>query len=291
MTITFQGGLLPPVRTKPRAKLAPHLRATTAVPASVDWYGNVAVWPMYLNDQLGDCTEAMVGHNIQAASTYGDGATATITDNDVLTAYERVSGYRPGHPDTDQGAVLQDVYNDWRKTGVGGHKILAFAEVDVSDLEEVKAAVYVFGSVGLGIVVTQQMEDDFNAGRGWARAGGWKLGGHAVVVVGYDAEGVWLVTWGSVITMTWAVFAKVVDEAWVGVLPEWINDTSGRTPLDVDLYGLGEVLAALTGEPNPFQPDPDPGPVPEPPVPAPGPDAADLALAAAVKTWEQAKGI
>jgi hypothetical protein len=286
LTITFQGGRLPPVPTKPRVLLRAYMPAAVSAPASVDWYSNVADWPMYLNDELGCCTEAMVGHNLENASTYGDGATETITDDDVLAAYERVSGYRPGHPETDQGAVLQDVYNDFRKNGVGGHKALAFAEVNVDDLNEVKNAISTFGAAGLGITVTQQMMDDFNAGKGWTRSGGRRLGGHAVVAVGYDADGVYVVTWAAVVRMTWQVFRDVVEEAWIAVLPEWVNDQSGKDPLGVDLYGLGEAVAALTGGANPFQSGPNPEPNPEPPGPVPGPvDDADQALASAARRW------
>lgn len=289
MTITFHHGRNAPhdEATHPRVKMRPFLHAVTAAPApaSVDWYSDVTSWPMYLNDQLGDCTIAKVAHEIENASTYGDGSTVLVTDNDVLTAYKSVGGYRPGHPETDQGAVLQDVYSYWRKTGVGGHKILAFAQVDVTDVNEVKTAINTFGAAGLGITVTQQMMDDFNAGKGWSRASGEDLGGHAIPAVGYDAEGLWVVTWAQVIKMTWAVFGKVCEEGWVAVLPEWINDTSGKDPLGVDLYGLGEAMSALTGDPNPFQPQPGPTPAPAPgPVPPPV-DDADQALAAAARSW------
>lgn len=291
MPVTFHPGRLAPVRTKPRLKLGPFVAAAAAPPPAVDWYSHVTSWPMYLNDQLGDCTIAMVAHNIQSASTYGDGRTETVTDDNVLTVYEEVSGYRPGEPSTDAGAVLQDVYAYWRKTGVGGHRALAFAEVEVSDQAEVKTAINTFGAVGLGIVVTEQMMSDFDAGRGWTRAGGRSLGGHAIVAVGYDADGVWVVTWGQVIRMTWACFRRVVDEGWVAVLAEWVNDTSGLSPLGVDLFGLGEAMSALTGEPNPFQPGPSPAPVPVPPAPGPAVDPADVALADAMTTWRKAKGL
>lgn len=272
----FYFGRLPvhPEATHPRLKLAPFLRAV-APPASVDWYSRVTDWPMYLNDQLGDCTEAMVGHIIESVSTYGS-AIDVIEDYDVLAAYERVSGYNPDDPSTDQGAVLQDVYGDWRKTGVGGHKALCFAQVNHENLTEVKTAVERFGAVGLGIVVTQDMMDDFQAGRPWSRTTGEQLGGHAVPVVGYDQQFVYVVTWGKVQPMKWGAYVAATDEAWCAVLPEWFS--GGRDPEGLDLHGLGEAFSALTGEPNPF-----PAPSPVPPGPVPG--SADEVLAAAVQEW------
>ncbi|MFC5184360.1 cysteine peptidase family C39 domain-containing protein [Actinomadura harenae] len=257
--------------THPRLHLGHYLPALPTPPASADWHTRVTDWPMYLNDQLGDCTEAMVGHLIEGASTYGQGNTVEIGDSDVLTAYERVSGYNPADPATDQGAVLQDVYTDWRKTGVGGHKVMAFAQVDHTADSEWETAVAVFGAVGLGIIVTQDMMNDFDAGRPWTRASGAQLGGHAVPVVGYDADNLYVVTWGAVQAMSRACFRAVAEEAWVAVLPEWL-DASGHAPSGVDLYQLGEDLAALTGGPNPFPaPTPPAPPAPEP-VPSPTPD-------------------
>lgn len=283
MPVTFQGGRLAPVRTQPRLKLRPFLAVPPEPPASVDWYSRVEWWPLYGNDVLGDCTAAMVAHAVQNTSTYGDGATVTVPEEDVVAAYSRVSGYRPGHPETDRGAVLQDVYADWRRTGIAGHKALAFAEVDPSDQAEVKTAINTFGGVGVGMVVTEVMMTDFNTGRGWGRTGGRSLGGHAVVAVGYDQDGLDVVTWGQLIRMSWSVWRRTVDEAWIAVVPEWVNDTTNLSPLGVDLYGLGEAMAALTGDANPFRPDPTPQPVP--PGPVPRPDEADVALAHAMKTW------
>ncbi len=281
---TFIPGRLParPEELAPRLHLSPHLTAV-APPPSVDYYDAVPDWPMYLNDQIGDCTEAMVGHMVENASEYGRGAPAIeVTDADVLAAYQRVSGYRPNDPSTDQGAVLQDVYGDWRKTGVGRHKALCFAQVNHQNLDEVRTAVAQFGAAGLGIVVTQDMMGDFDAGKPWARNTGPQLGGHAVPVVGYDAKYVYVVTWARVQPMTWPCYLAVTEEAWCAVLPEWFNP-AGHDPGGVDLHGLGEEFAALTGEPNPF---PAPGPTPVPPGPAPAPgDVADEALAAAAHPW------
>lgn len=285
--MTYSFGRLPPhpEDTHPRLHLGPFLTsALPAPPASVDWYSRVPDWPVFLNQEIGDCTEAMVGHILENTSCYAGNPQVGISDQDVLTAYERVSGYDPADPSTDQGAVLQDVYGDWRKTGVGGHKVTVFAQVDHGNLTQVKQAVEAFGAVGLGIVVTQQMMDAFHAGQPWTGNKGDDLGGHAVPVVGYDARYVYVVSWGRVQPMTWACLVAVTDEAWVAVLPEWF-DAAGHDPGGLDLHGLGEAFAQLTGQPNPF---PVPAPVPPGPGPVPDPpmvDEMDRLLAAAAHTW------
>jgi hypothetical protein len=182
------------------------------------------------------------------------------------------------------------VYGDWLKHGVGGHHIDAYAQVEEKHLDEVKLAIDQFGAVGLGIVVTQDMMDDFDAGMPWTRAQGDQLGGHAVPAVGYNPDTVYVVTWGKVQPMRWECFLAVVDEAWVAVLPEWFN-ASGYDPEGVDLYGLGQEFAALTGKPNPF-----PAPAPAPPSPAPDNPWADIAaffrqLWAEIEAFLHSKGV
>ncbi len=49
--------------------------------------------------------------------------------------------------------------------------------------------------------------------------GSW--GGHAVVVVGYDASGVTIVTWGALKRITWAGWGAYCDEAYAILSPDW----------------------------------------------------------------------
>jgi hypothetical protein len=289
LLVTFVPGVLPPhpEATHPRLKISPYLTAAVP-PPSVDWYSRVRDWPMFLNDSIGDCTVAMEAHILEASSTYGRGSTVEVDDRNVLAVYRRVSGYNPDDSSTDRGAVLQDVYSDWRTNGLGLNKILAFAQVNHDDILEQKTAVEHFGAVGLGITVTQGMVDEFNAGRSWTvmdAINSEQLGGHAVPIVGYDDSYVYVVTWGRVQPTTWGCLTDVVDEAWVAVLPEWF-DSAGHDPEGVDLHGLGEAFAALTGEANPF-PVPSPQPTPSPPPgPVPQPvDPADEALAVSARAW------
>lgn len=273
----FKLGRLPNDPTKPRLKLA--LKASGTVPAQADWLSKVTDWPMYGNDQLGDCTCAAAGHMIEQWSAYASTQTE-ITDADVLKAYEVAGGYNPANPSTDQGAVMQDVLNYWRHTGIGGHQILAFAEANVKDLNECRVAVAEFGTLYLGINFPASAMDQFNAGQPWDVVQGAQIeGGHAINAGWYDtAAGTWkVVTWGKVQTMTQAFFDAYVEEAWVVITQDWI-DAKGDAPTGVDTAALGQQFTELTGDPSPFPPAPapvpTPTPAPMPPTPSPSPTPA-----------------
>jgi len=286
--------------SKPRLRLAGHLTAVPPSPAVVDWLSKVQSWPMYGNDRYGDCVWAMIGHAVEAYTTYGQGSTVTVTEADVLKGYADVTGFNPDDPSTDQGTVIQDALNYWRKTGVGGHKILAFAQVDHTNMDELKAALNVFGALLIGVNFPRSAMDQFNSGQPWDVVGndGGIEGGHAVHVGLDQTDGVTfkLVTWGALEGMTAAWWSAYVEEAWIAVAPEWL-DASGHSPEGIDLYGLGEDLHEMTGQPNPFpapSPTPTPRPVPTPtpspgpsPEPVPAPSGADVKFARVLRHFVQ----
>jgi len=282
--------------THPRLRLGNYLTAYPAAPALVDYISAVNAWPMYGNDTIGDCTVAAAGHMIQAWTRYGQGATVTISEADVIAAYSAVSGYVPGRPSTDQGAVMQDVLSYWRKTGIGGHKILGYAEVDLRNAAELKAAMDLFGHVYLGINCPDTALDQFDDGQPWDVESGAEIeGGHAIDW-GYAETGAnhEVITWGAVEEMTPAFLAKYGEEAWVVLSQEWIN-AAGSNPEGLNVAALNADFTAMTGQPGPFPVQPEPSPEPPAPIPqpvpvppSPGPDpsvAADVALADAVRAW------
>jgi hypothetical protein len=308
----FKGGRRPNDPSKPRLRIGPYLRTAQVTPPRVDWLSQVKQWPMYDNDKYGDCVWATIGHQIQALTTYGQGNTIVVHDASLLSAYSAVTGFDPTKPSTDQGTVVQDALNYWRKTGIEGHQILAFAQVDHTNRAEVEAAINVFGSVHVGLNFPQSAMDQFNAGRDWdtiARDGG-VIGGHAVPVGSYDDttgfDGT--VSWARQLRMSQSFWNKYVEEAWIVITKDWLN-ANGLSPEGVDLYGLGQEFSVRTGQPNPFPkpaPTPTPTPVPTPtptpsptptpvPVPTPVPSgeppadlAADKVLAGSVRAWASA---
>lgn len=286
-------GKLPAQPARPRLLLKPALGplGLPAAPAAVDYYVIPSIG-MLGNDGAGDCVEAGVGHVVEQDSQYATGVEQVVSTANAISFYSVLTGYDPtqtaadGSNPTDQGTVVQDALDYWRKTGVftdsagKAHKIAAFAAVDLTDWTEIENAVSLFGQVILGFNFPESAMDQFNAGQPWTVVKGSPLdGGHCVVLVGYDADWLYVLTWGVVQKMARAFWTKYVDEAWVVVTQDTIN-AEGASAYGgvVDLATLGADFAALTGDPNPFPdvpptpvPTPTPGPAPDP-VPTPVPD-------------------
>jgi hypothetical protein len=232
------------------------------------------------NDSVGDCTCAEIDHTVKALQIAAGNPEVQSTEAEVVALYSAVTGYAPSNPNSDQGAMMQDVRNYWRTHGItlGGqkHTILLFAQVDHGDHALIKWCIARFGEVGIGFNFPASAMQQFNAGQPWTVVQGSQIeGGHAVGAVGYDADYVYVTTWGTVQRMAWGFFDKYVDEAWTQLSSEFVNAVSGDDPLAETLYALGQQYAQVTGQPNPVPapaPAPSPQPVPDPvPTPAPVP--------------------
>ena len=213
-------------------------------PVIVDRASKVTSWPMYLNDSLGDCTCATVGHEIEAWTAYAT-AEVTLPQDDILALYEAVGGYVPGDPSTDNGCEIQDILAYWQRTGVGGHKIAAYAALgDCTNLMLMKQCLQIFGTVYLGINCPESAESQFSAGEVWTVVPGSPIaGGHAIPLQRWDNAPLGdleVVTWGALQRMTMAFATEYVEEAWVPVSTDWI------TANDVTITGLN--LAQLEAD-------------------------------------------
>lgn len=252
----FKYGKLTPhsEETHPRVKLRNHLAVTPAVPAVVDWASKVISWPMYDNDRLGDCTCAALGHAVEAWTTYAAGNTLTLPVSAVLNLYEAVSGYNPVTGANDNGAVEQSVLQYVQQNGLGGHKIRAFAQVNHTDLTEMKQALDLFGSVYVGFQVPQSAENQFGAGQLWTVVpGSPSVGGHAIDIQKWDADYIYAVTWGKLQPMTPEFWLTYGDEAWVILTDDWIN-AQGMSPVGLNIDALLAEFDALYEVPTPPAP-------------------------------------
>jgi hypothetical protein len=240
-------------------RLSKYIRALAPPPTNAGYITEVTNWPMMLNDSLGDCTVACAGHMIEQWTTYA-GSPFTPTDTEILDAYEAVSGYSPDKPDSDNGAVILDVLNYWRKTGIGGDKIAAYVAVDPTNHVEIEQAVALFGNcyIGVGLPITAQNPiQGFNGNPCWSMPEGgpvgdgapYSWGGHAIPIVGYgiDGEGnkgVEIVTWGQIYDATWGFLSLYCDEAYAVLSQDWIEKDK-QSPSGFDVAQLQSDLTQL----------------------------------------------
>lgn len=206
----------------------------------------VSGWGMYDNDRVGDCTCASPAH-IRMLDTVHTGTMVTPDPGAILAMYSAVSGYDPATGENDNGAAITDVLNYWQTKGIEGNKILGWVQIDHTNIERVKQAMYLFSAVNIGFNVPSSAMDQFNRGQAWdvVNRPGAIEGGHCVPLFGYGAVGDSCVTWGKRQEMTWNFFMKYCDEAYAIINQDWINKTSLLAPNGLNLAVLQDDLQAI----------------------------------------------
>jgi hypothetical protein len=238
-----------PVRHDPRTlKMATYLGVPVS-PDACDWTNGRKDWGAMGNLEIGDCTVAACGHAIQAW-TNAKGQIVTVPDSAIIDAYCRDTqpGYLIGDPSTDTGAVMLDVLNDWRQQGIGGHKLGAYCAIDWNT-EHVKASISLLGVCYIGLQLPMSADPVSDHWEGHGVTGDdtpGSRGGHAVIAVGYNTEGIFFISWGRIMFMTWGFYITYHDEAYALVSPDWsgLDDCS---PSGLDTAQLMTDVARVAG--------------------------------------------
>ncbi|MFJ8471285.1 hypothetical protein [Kitasatospora sp. NPDC094011] len=190
-----------------------------APPAAVDWATGVTAWPMDGNDQYGDCTMAAAAHMIQSWNAQTAEQDTVPTQQQVVAEYFQLSGGQ------DTGLVEADVLKTWQSGGLWGNTVVAYAPVNVHSLTVLQQAIALFGAVYAGIQVPANAQQQFQAGEPWTLDPGWQRqkieGGHAIPLLGYDAEWIYAITWGGVQRIAWDWWSTYADEAWAVLAQEY----------------------------------------------------------------------
>ncbi len=200
----------------------------------------VADWGMLGNDVCGNCTIAGAAHLMMATEAdlpyVGE---PTFNTAQVEQQYWEITG------GVDTGCVEADVLRLWRTRGLfGGHKIAAFAPVEANNILAVHRAIAFYGTAYIGVQLPESAQAQFRAGEPWTVMDDSPiLGGHCIVPVSYDPQFIYCVTWGRLVSVSWAWWATYVDEVWC-VIPEAIEKV-GHGPTDLNLAELAEDLDRL----------------------------------------------
>ena len=222
----YRFGKHPPKADYRTLRLGSYLLPTLAPPPPSDnvltrVYGKVGtndptkLFPMDGNDALGDCTIAALAH---AVTVYRAllGTQSIMTRQAVVKLYMHLTG------GVDSGLNELDVLNYWRQHAVSHEKILAFVRIDPKNHTHIQQAIHLFGGVYLGFQVQQNCVQEFDAHQPWT-PGPLTNDGHAVFAVGYDPQGLTVLTWGNTQQATWGWWDECVDEAYA-ILPVEAKD-------------------------------------------------------------------
>ena len=142
-----------------------------------------------------------------------------VTDANVLADYAAVTGFDPAKPETDQGTDLQQAAAYRRTTGIidaGGerHKIAAYLALEPGNLQHLFLATYLFGAAGIGLQLPSSALAQSERGLPWDVVADASIdGGHYVPLVGRQADGLHVISWGAVQLMTEDFLAQYCDEA------------------------------------------------------------------------------
>jgi len=251
-------GALPGNPSQPRLYLDHYLASelVSAVPNEVDYLSHIPSWAPYGNDRVGNATAAAAAHIETVWASYGQGRSVVVPEAGVMEFYSKCSGYVPAFPGSDRGARLQDCLAQWQRTGVGGHQIAAYFEVEPADAALVRTALYLFGALYVRVALPRAAHYQLDAGQPWdvvADDGGEDGGGHCVHLGAAFKDGNYgVTTWGRVQEITPAWWARYVTEVWAPVSTTWVQ--AGLSPAGLDTVALNQDFETLTGRPGPFPP-------------------------------------
>lgn len=280
-----------------------------AHPASEDYLSKLSGWQVLGNDSAGDCN-AVTWANMRRLTTSALSIEKYPTQSQVWQFYKTQNpNFDPnGDPSRngpgsqyDQGMDIQTGLEYLQKNGgPDGVKAVAFAKVDVTNIQEIEAALAIFGGLWLGITVLDANMQQFDQGKEWSPVANAQVdGGHAVLAGGYTPD-IRFITWGQETGFApsfWTGSAggyKLVEEAWVVIWPEHLQTKTFQAGVDLTALAAaykavtnGKTLNIPTPAPTPT-PSPTPTPTPAPtPSPVPTPDAADETLALTARPWSK----
>ena len=174
---------------------------------------------MYDNDKVGNCVFAGAANETESFF-YSVGREVEFNTNNVVSDYTALTGYNPsiGY---DPGTDMSDAAEYRRSIGIvddkgARHKIDAYVKLDTGDFTDLKIAMYLFGAVGIGLLMPSTAQEDFQKKRKWdtTLAEPDIVGGHYVSGCGIDENGdVVIMTWGGYQRMTEAFYRQHNDES------------------------------------------------------------------------------
>ncbi len=214
------------------------------IPAAHNWGSKIQPddWGALGNLKINDCTCAAAGHLI-LSWTSNIGKLHRATTKSIVEAYTAITGYDPKVDGIGQPVEAIKALKYWRKKGIAGRKIVAFAKLDFKNRRQLKQAIYLYGGCYVGINLPKSAEKQYNEGKKWTvspkgitgdgEPGSWL--GHALIVTGYQNDELRIVTWGKEMIMTLDFWEAYVDESYAVFSEDFIKNNKTPTHIDVNI--------------------------------------------------------
>ena len=178
-------------------------------------------WRMLANDRYGDCTFAGIVHARMAHADVLGVSYAPPADEEIIKEYLDYTGGE------DKGAVIADLLKHWQTQEVFDTQLKAYAPTSKSNFEELKAVIANFGLAYIGVQLPVTFQDQFRANQPWdltnTPADNNIEGGHCIILVGYNKDYVYCITWGKVQAITWKWLQSYLEESWALITPEIVE--------------------------------------------------------------------
>lgn len=226
------------------ARMAAYMVPEIRIPAKHDFDKGRAPIPvrMWGNDQWGDCVIAGEANHILRNERVEQRRTVKLFDEHVVDRYKLMTGSQSPGDAKDEGLVVLRAMRDWRGSGfmVGNrnYSICAFGELEPSDEQQLRKAIYLLNGIHMGFWLpqaAQAMTDqgfwDYQgqSGSEWS-PGSW--GGHLVYAKKYEPGSISVLTWGREVKVSDAFVEKYCDEAWAVV--DNFNSWKIKQTIDVE---------------------------------------------------------
>lgn len=231
-------------------RVGEYIQEVVSVPKVFGFTQPTIDWGVLGNFDCGNCVVAGAAHETMLWSRAAKKGLVIFDDAGIKTQYRLASGWngKVGDP-SDVGLDMQEFASLRRKVGLVDsngvtHKIKAYAAV--SGVNELLQAIYIFGAVGVGVMLPQSASDQFDARKPWTVVKNSRvLGGHYVPAIGRNRHGhILFITWGRIQAATPEFVARYMDEAIAYISADFLT-TSGLSPRLVNQSKLEADLAAL----------------------------------------------
>lgn len=197
------------------------------------------------NDTVGNCTIASVAH-IELVLTSNVGTGHQPASEKLVELYLQMTGGQ------DTGLMIETVMNRWAGAGICDDKIAAFGKLDPSSMDAIKQSIATLGTANFGVTLPYFITAGLDRGEvlPWQIPANGDMSidpdaGHCIPAFQYDADGLTVITWGQKMRVSWEFLAKVIEEAWAPVSPDFLA-ASGVDPSDINLAAMEADLKALT---------------------------------------------